>query len=134
MLTCLHFQAVFLDIFGPREISIFIWGPFLVRWCFVFQHLGKTSVFTRGFPFEFGLRCSGALFFSIWRSSVFDFFGSFDVVLDGLWAPRLWSGRSGPGTVFFQFLGSPLWVPKWSPGCYPNTQKQTVFRPFMRKG
>ena len=55
------------------------------------------------------LRCSGALFFSIWRPSVFDFFGSFDVVLDGLWAPRLWSGRFGPGSVFSNFLGRHFW-------------------------
>ena len=30
MLTCLHFQTVFLDILGPPQISIIFRGPFLV--------------------------------------------------------------------------------------------------------
>ena len=134
MLTCLCFQALFLGISGPAKISIIFWSALLVLWCLVFQHLANTCVFTWVFPFEFVLRCSGALFSRIWRPSVLDSFRLFGVVLDGLWPPRLWSGRSVSGSTFLQFVRSPLLRSKWSPGCCPNAQKHMVLGHFVRKG
>ena len=95
------FGALFFDIFWASENLTTYFLHFLVLWCFIFQHLGKTCVFTRGFPFEFGLRCPGALFFSIWRSSFLNLLVAFGVVLGCLW---VWSGRPGPGTVWVVFL------------------------------
>ena len=62
------------------------------------------------------------------------FWAAFGVVLGCLWAPRVLSGRPGPGIVFSQFFGSPLLRPKWSRGFCPNAQKPMVLGPFLRKG
>ena len=83
---------------APQKFDSICWGGYvLVLLCFVSQQFVRSRVFIRGFSIEVGLRCSGALFFNIWRSSVFKFLVVFGVVFGCLW---VWSGRPGPGTVF----------------------------------
>ena len=109
---------------------VFPGGGFSLR-CFVFQHLGKTNVFIRGFRFEFGLRYSGGLFFYIWRSSFVSLLVAVGVVLDCLW---VWSGRPGPGTVFVVFLDCRLGAQNGHMDSTQLYKKQMVLGLFMRKG